>query len=286
MVKFLEREVMEGRGYDLQHDTGALGHRRRRRSAVKFCCHLAARFETNLIGFAAGDIHPIAAPPPGVVVDAEFMRLEAKEIERRLEALRSDLDASGEMGGAESLRTTVGDPTKGLVIAARAADLVIAGSCGEEGGRDAHTAIDLGTLVHAVGRPVLIPRDDLAPLKASSLVVAWKDAREARRAVADAMPFLAHAREVLVATVAEHKPDRAMASATDVVLYLINHGAKARAEIVDHRDSEAGEALVGIARQIGADLIVFGGYGHGRVREWPAAPVDASGRCRSRLPSA
>lgn len=243
---------------------------------LSFARHLAARFEANLIGFAAGDIHPIAAPPPGVVVDAEFMRLEAKEIERRLEALRSDLDASSEMGGAESLRTIVGDPTKGLAIAARAADLVIAGSCGEEGGRDAHTAIDLGTLVHAAGRPVLIPRDDLAPLKASSVVVAWKDAREARRAVADAMPFLAHAREVLVATVAEHEPDRAMASATDVVRYLINHGAKARAEIVDHREGEAGEALVGIARQIGADLIVSGGYGHGRVREWLLGGVTRS----------
>ncbi|AFL54824.1 nucleotide-binding universal stress UspA family protein [Sinorhizobium fredii] len=245
-------------------------------SQLSFARNLAARFEANLIGFAAGDIHPIAAPPPGVVVDAEFMRLEAREIERRLEALRSDLDASGEMGGADSLRTTVGDPTKGLAIAARAADLVIAGSGGEEGGRDAHTAIDLGALIHAAGRPVLIPRDDLAPLKASSVVVAWKDAREARRAVADAMPFLAHAREVLVATVAEHEPDRAMASATDVVRYLINHGAKARAEIVDHREGEAGEALVGIARQIGADLIVSGGYGHGRLREWLLGGVTRS----------
>ncbi len=245
-------------------------------SQLSFARDLAARFEANLIGFAAGDIHPIATPPLGVVVDAEFMRLEAREIERRLEAFRSDLDASGEMGGAESLRTNVGDPTKGLTIAARAADLVVAGSCGEEGGRDIHNAIDLGALIHAAGRPVLIPRDDLAPLKASSVVVAWKDAREARRAVADAMPFLAHAREVLVATVAEHEPDRAMASATDVVRYLINHGARARAEIVDHREGEAGEALIGIARQIGADLIVSGGYGHGRLREWLLGGVTRS----------
>ncbi|MCA1408345.1 universal stress protein [Ensifer sp. IC3342] len=245
-------------------------------SQLNFARDLAARFEANLIGFAAGDIHPITAPPPGVIVDAEFMRLEAREIERRLEALRSDLDASGEMGGADSLRTTVGDPTKGLATAARAADLVIVGSGGEGGGRDAHTAIDLGALIHAAGRPVFIPRDDLAPLKASSVVVAWKDAREARRAVADAMPFLVHAREVLVATIADREPDRAMASATDVVRYLINHGAKARAEIVEHREGEAGEALVGIAKQIGADLIVSGGYGHGRLREWLLGGVTRS----------
>ncbi|MDK1491227.1 universal stress protein [Sinorhizobium sp. 7-81] len=242
---------------------------------LNFARELAARFEASLVGFAASDVHPISAPPPGVVVDAEFMRLEAREIEHRLEALRSDLDASGEMGGTDSLRTTVGDPTRGLATAARAADLVIAGP-GGVGGRDARTAIDLGALIHAAGRPVLIPRDDLAPLNARSVVVAWKDAREARRAVADAMPFLVHAREVVVATVAEREPDRAMASATDVVRYLINHGAKARAEIVDHGEGEAGEALIDIAKQRGADLIVSGGYGHGRLREWLLGGVTRS----------
>jgi hypothetical protein len=87
-------------------------------SQLNFARELAARFEASLIGFAACDIHPIAAPPPGVVVDAEFMRLEARAIEYRLEALRSNLDASGELEGTDSLRTTVADPTKGLAIAA------------------------------------------------------------------------------------------------------------------------------------------------------------------------
>ncbi|AWI62301.1 hypothetical protein AB395_00006678 (plasmid) [Sinorhizobium fredii CCBAU 45436] len=45
---------------------------------------------------------------------------------------------------------------------------------------------------------------------------------------------------------------------------------------MDHREGEAGEALVGIARQIGADLIVSGGYGHGRLREWLLGGVTRS----------
>ena len=42
---------------------------------LKFARELASRFDANLIGFAAGDIHPITAPPPGVILDDEFLRL-------------------------------------------------------------------------------------------------------------------------------------------------------------------------------------------------------------------
>ncbi|MCA1490493.1 universal stress protein [Ensifer sp. NBAIM29] len=243
---------------------------------LKFARELASRFDANLIGFAAGDIHPITAPPPGVILDDEFLRLETREIERRLVALKAEFEDDSEREGGGSLRTAIGDPTRELAIAARAADLVIAGlglGSRECDGRD---AVDLGELVHSAGRPVLIPRDDLEPLRANSVVVAWKDAREARRAVVDAMPFLVHAREVLVATIADRDQDLATASAGDVVRYLVNHGARARAEVFSPGDRHDGEALADISRQNGADLIVSGAYGHTRFREWLLGGVTRS----------
>ena len=115
-------------------------------------------------------------------MDDEFMRLETKEIERRLEALKAEFEADSESEGAASLRTIIGDPTKGLATAARAADLVIAGAERDGAEHDTRDSIDLGELIHSAGRPVLIPRDNLEPIRANSVVVAWKDAREARRA--------------------------------------------------------------------------------------------------------
>lgn len=235
---------------------------------LKFARDLASLFEANLIGFAAGNIHPILAPPPGVIMDGEFMRLEAKDIESRLDALRSEFEAEAENGGRQSLRTLIGDPTHGLAKAARAADLVIAGPSTDGGEGDIYRSIDVGELILSVGRPVLIPKDDAEPLRAKNILVAWKDTREARRAVVDAMPFLVHARQVLVATLENQQQDLATESATDVVRYLINHGAKARAEVFNQGGAEEGKALVDIAKQLGGDLIVSGAYGHSRLREW------------------
>ena len=108
------------------------------------------------------------------------------------------------------------------------------------------------------------------------MLVAWKDTREARRAVVDAMPFLVAAREVVVATIEEADQKGARESAADVVRFLMKHGVKARSEVIDVGRAYAPEALVEMARAAKADLIVSGGYGHSRLREWAFGGVTRS----------
>ena len=105
-------------------------------------------------------------------------------------------------------------------------------------------------------------------MKAENVLIGWKDAREARRAVIDAMPFLTAAQQVLVATIEEGDGTIARESAADVVRFLMKHGVKARMEVLDVGGANATEALLELARETGADLMVSGGYGHSRLRQW------------------
>ena len=105
-------------------------------------------------------------------------------------------------------------------------------------------------------------------MTAENVLVAWKDTRECRRAVVDALPFLVAARHVLVATIAEDDRISARDSIADVVRFLMKHGVKARSEVLDADKMDAAEALLTAATETGADLIVAGGYGHSRLREW------------------
>ena len=109
--------------------------------------------------------------------------------------------------------------------------------------------VDAGGLILSAGRPVLLASSSYAPVKAESVLVAWKDTREARRAVIDAMPFLTAAREVVVATIEEADRREARESAADVVRFLMKHGAKARSEVIDVARGYAPDALVEIARE-------------------------------------
>ena len=49
---------------------------------------------------------------------------------------------------------------------------------------------------------------------------------------------------------------------------LARHGIKTTAERLARSETDAGEALLSHASDIGADLIVMGAYGHGRLREF------------------
>ena len=111
-------------------------------------------------------------------------------------------------------------------------------------------------------------------------MASWKETREARRAVLDALPILAQ--HVLVLEVcAEDEANEAGTQAEDVAGYLRAYGARADAQIRHRREPTVADELVRAAEQAGADLIVAGGYGHARLREWAFGGVTHGllGRC-------
>ena len=56
-------------------------------------------------------------------------------------------------------------------------------------------------------------------------MVAWKDTRECRRAVRDALPFLQQAKEVLLVEIGEDETEApARKILADVADYLVRHG--------------------------------------------------------------
>ena len=72
----------------------------------------------------------------------------------------------------------------------------------------------------------------------------------------------------MVATLEEGDAGASRESADDVLRFLMKHGAKARLEVIEAGRVDVGETISEMARGIGADLIVSGGYGHSRLREW------------------
>jgi nucleotide-binding universal stress UspA family protein len=118
------------------------------------------------------------------------------------------------------------------------------------------------------GRPILIvPYIHTAPLRLDRVMACWDGSRNAARAIGDALPFLTRAKAVTVFTASDEDKGGEIEGA-DIGHHLARHGLKVEVERQALGDVDIASAILSRAADIGADLIVMGGYGHSRVREF------------------
>jgi len=234
---------------------------------VKCAAALAGRFGASLIGLAAAEPSPALIGVDGAVAAAEFYAQERADIEAQLQLAEAQFRAAVPAGIEVSWRGSIEAPNRSLAATARRADLIVTGSNLDNAGAGYLRRVDVGELVLGAGRPVLVASADAAEIKAETVVIGWKDTREARRAVADALPLLKAAATVVAVSISEGDLGAEQASLEDLLAWLRRHDIVAKGDVHAAEQSQA-ETLAAIAGRLGSDLIVTGGYGHSRLREW------------------
>jgi nucleotide-binding universal stress UspA family protein len=236
---------------------------------VRLAAQLADQFQSRLIGISSWMPRPPFAVE-GVVIDPE---LTAEDLESRTRLLNQRGEAFKAAVGMEARRVewrcSQEFPSAFIAREARAADLVIISR--ERPTFDPYIFPDPGELLLRIGRPVLTVPAGVGSLTGRRAIVAWKDTREARRAVQDALPFLHRADEIVIAEVCESPNDVASSQTRlrDVAQYLAAHRiAAAVTERVRPLDGTAVNSLLRLVQDESADLIVAGAYGHTRLGEW------------------
>jgi nucleotide-binding universal stress UspA family protein len=230
---------------------------------------LAERFGAGMVGIAAGQFVPPLYFTDGQYAQDLIDRGEAEIKSRLLELETQFRQAAKNRATIVDWRSALDFPARFILREARCADIIV------DGGRspamsDAFALASPKDLVMQTGRPLLVVPDATSWLDLRSVLVAWKNTPEARRAVADAVPLLQKAKDVTVAEILEQGGDRADAEqgVKDVVAWLSRHGVSASPRASDNnQNQDATVQLDDIASEVGAGLIVAGAYGHSRFRE-------------------
>jgi nucleotide-binding universal stress UspA family protein len=228
----------------------------------------AKRFGARVVGIAASDLRPPLYFAEGSYAQ-KLLDDEAAAIGRRLSELETEFRTSVEKR-AKSVewRSAQALPVPYVLRQARAADVLLVGARSEAIVDPCATA-DPSDLLMQLGRPLIVVPPPVEWFDFRSVLVAWKDVREARRAVFDALPILARAQDVTIVEIPEQGTDRAdaLSHVADVASWLHGHGIVATTVVPE---SEAGvtEQLDKIAAHVGAGAVIAGAYGHSRFREW------------------
>lgn len=235
---------------------------------LKITGDLAERFGSKVIGIAAAQ--PIQPLSDEGFAAADIATEHRNEVEKEIAACRTQFRQALESRVKQiEWRSTVTFDSLANYIAAeaRCADLIITGKDIGAMLTDNTRRVNIGDLAIKAGRPVLIVPQGVTTLPLQHVFVAWKDTREARRAVVDALPLLEAAGHTgILEITAEDDYEDAKARVRDVGRWLETHGVSAAPRAVGTKRIEMGylrTELLGLK----CDLLVAGAYGHTRLEE-------------------
>lgn len=236
---------------------------------IKIAAAIAMAESAHLIGTAVTgasrylvQMRMLAELDPNLRTHLDFLRQRAK---RGLE----DFESSVQKLGLPSFEKRLVDDEAGggICLQARYADLVVIGQNDpQEMSPVSLPDFPQYVVLHSARPVLLVPHAGRFDNLGKHVVIAWDASMEATRAVTAALPLLQRAQRIHVVAFNARSPSHNTPAGEEIAQYLERHGIKV--EILQRRsDGPVGTALLALTSEIGADLVIMGGYGHMRFRE-------------------
>ncbi len=246
--------------------------------AGEYAVSLADAFQAHLLGVAFS-FEPVI---PGMVmggIPPEFIDSQRAESDKKARAAVARFEKAAKQAGVSVETRIISSSISGAADQfgqlARRFDLVVVGQ--PEGDKAApDEVVDEGVLFES-GRPVIfVPFIQKIGVKLDRVMVCWDGSRAATRAVADSIPILQKAKTVEIVLVAAKGFKADEAPGVDLAKHLARHGLQVTLKRITSPEIDIASTILSYAADSNADMIVMGGYGHSRLREFVLGGVTRS----------
>jgi len=238
--------------------------------AAEFALSVASAFTAHAAGIAF-QYDPIMPAALMDDVPPDVIDTQRAENERAANAATRRFDDAARVASVRSETRIVESSMAGVATRfahiARRFDLSIVAQAKPEA--DGPEALIVEQALFDSGRPVLVvPYIQSAPFKADRVMLCWDGSRPSARAAADAMPFLARAKAVEVLIVEGGKLKSDEIPGADIAAHLSRYNRNVTLTRTASGDTDVASVILSHAADTGADMLVMGGYGHSRLREF------------------
>lgn len=255
-------------------------------NAAEAALELASRRKAHVTGLALA-LEPIAPGFLASPVPAEYLVEAITNAENSAKTAAAAFSEKAKTMGvdAEARTATVySGGTPAIVRQAQLSDLIIIGQDDPEHGEPMRSAI-IESLLFESGVPVLvIPSTWDQPLHTDRVMIAWDGSSTAARAVHAALPAMKMATKIEVVMVAGSKKWSGEPGA-DVAAYLARHDHTVTVTTLPRSAPDVSTVLLNHAAESGATMLVMGGYGHNRFRQFVLGGVTRDMLERMTIPT-
>jgi nucleotide-binding universal stress UspA family protein len=243
------------------------------KSTGDYAVSVASALEAHIAGIAF--VYDLNIPtselgynPRGVLDVADALRRDNEAAAKAaIERFAAATARAGVLAEPRKLSATTASAGDQFSRIARRFDLAIVSQTEPEGGA-VEAIISENTLFDS-GRPVIVvPYIHKAPFKLDRIMVCWDGSRPAARAIADAMPLLERAGSIEVVIIANERGKQDEIEGADMGQHLARHGLKVEVKRITRDNLDVANVLLSHSADSDANLIVMGGYGHSRLREF------------------
>ena len=245
-------------------------HNSERDGLRDYAISVAERFEAHLTGVAfAGGIPKYMLPDFPAAVLAEILT----ESERAAKAAIARFAAAAKRSGINTEHHLITQselgPAQTFSTIARRCDLSVLMQSGEND--DTNSDLFIETALFGSGRPILVvPYIQKNGVDLNRVICCWDGSRAAARALNDSIPLLAKAGavELLIVNHDEDKDSEFEFRGIEISNHLARHNIQVELTSLSVGNSDATNIILSHAADCSAGMIVMGGYGHSRVREF------------------
>lgn len=240
-------------------------------TAIEVAAEIASAHSARLIAVVpVPAIGPLATPwsMPSATAVTQVIEEAEHEAKARVGALRDLLSRMNVQFDVRLDADRFFEPPRSLARQARYADLSIIAKPERTDASLMHAYFR--PLLFESGRPVLVvPLGVDLPRRFRKLLVAWKPTREATRAVHDAITaFAPESVEVLAVDPQVSVLAHGEEPGADIGAHIARYGIDVTVATRPSASSGIATTILRHATEVGADVVVAGGYGHARLREW------------------
>jgi nucleotide-binding universal stress UspA family protein len=238
-------------------------------AAAQIATAMDAHLDTLALGVDRTQVGYSYVGSGAVVIAAAMDRAEgeAREAEAALNAaLKAQVPSL--RCSVESVVTQLGALTDVVGARARYNDLVILPLPYGKGRGIEDEAVTEAALFEGMSPVLVVPSSGMKTAQPKRIVLAWNQTREALVAARRALPFLKRADMVQIVVVdpPAHGPERSDPGG-HLCQLLVRHGVKAEVSVLARTLPHVSDVLARQLRDLDADLLVMGAYGHSRFRE-------------------